>query len=99
MFDCPLIRVGSSQYHLFAPSVLDLNIALVVLSNLANRGEQLGRKGKAFERSIHDTFRKSDLEVFAFSFKRNDQEFEYDAVVPWDGYIFVFECKNRRLRG
>lgn len=99
MFDCPLVRVGSSSYLLFAPSVIDLNIALVVLSNLSNRGEELGRKGKAFEQSMREIFRKRGMDVYAFKVHRDGQEFEYDAVVPWDGYLFLFECKNRSLSG
>lgn len=99
MFDCPLVRVGPSSYLLFAPSVMNLNIALVVLSNLSNRGEELGRKGKAFEQSMREVFRKRGMEVFAFKVRRDGQEFEYDAVVPWQGHLFVFECKNRSLSG
>lgn len=97
MFDCPLVRVGASSYLLFAPAVIDLNVAMVVLSNLSNRGAELGRKGKAFEHVIHDVFRKRDMPVFGFRARRGSEEYEYDAVVPWDGYLFVFECKNRSL--
>jgi len=99
MFDCPLVRVGLSSYLLFAPSVIDLNISRVVLSNLSNRGADLGRKGKAFEQSMCEVFRKRGMDVFAFKVHRDGQEFEYDAVVPWEGHLFVFECKNRSLSG
>ena len=99
MFDCPLIRVASSNYLLFAPAVIDLNVAMVVLSNLSNRGAELGRKGKAFEHSVHEVFRKRSMPVFSFRVRRDGNECEYDAVVPWDSYLFVFECKNRTLSG
>jgi len=99
MFDCPLVRIGASSYLLFAPAVIDLNIAMVVLSNLSNRGAELGRKGKAFERVIHAVFRKRGMPVFGFRVHRGGEEYEYDAIVPWDGYLFVFECKNRSLSG
>jgi hypothetical protein len=79
MFDCPLIRVAPSKYLLFAPAVIDVNVAMAVLSNLSNRGEELGRKGKAFEDSIHEVFRKHGMGVFAFRVRRDGEEFEYDA--------------------
>lgn len=99
MFDCPLVRLDNYNYLLFGPAVININIAMVVLSNLSNRGESLGRKGQAFEKYIHDFFTKNEMEVFAFKASRDGQEFEYDAVVPWDGYLFIFECKNRSLSG
>ena len=99
MFDCPLVRIGSSSFLLFAPAVIDLNISMVVLSNLSNRGAELGRKGKAFEQVIHAFFRTRGMPVFGFRIHRGGEEYEYDAVVPWDGYLFVFECKNRSLSG
>lgn len=99
MFDCPLVRFGSSSYLLFAPAVIDLNIPMVVLSNLSNRGAELGRKGRAFEQVIHDVFRRHGMPVFGFRVHRGGEEYEYDAVVPWDKYLFVFECKNRSLSG
>ncbi len=99
MFDCPLVRVGASGYFLFAPAVIDLNVAMTVLSNLSNRGAELGRKGKAFEHVIQEVFRKRGIPVFGFRVRRGSEEYEYDAIVPWDGYLFVFECKNRSLSG
>lgn len=97
MLDYPLVRVGTAHYLLFPP--IALNIALVVLSNLSNSDVKLSRKGKAFERSVRRVFRKHGMDAFAFKVRRGDQEFEYDAVVPWEDHLFVFECKNRSLSG
>ena len=99
MFDCPLVRQQDGNILLFAPAVIDVNIPLAVLSNLSNRGEELGRKGKAFEAHIREILRRNNIEVYAFKVTRDGQEFEYDAVAVWDNYIFVFECKNRSLSG
>jgi hypothetical protein len=65
MFDCPLIRLQDGNILLFAPAVIDVNIPLAVLSNLSNRGEELGRKGKAFEAHLRDVFpeRVNDFET------------------------------------
>jgi hypothetical protein len=99
MFDCPLIRLQDGNILLFAPAVTDANIAMTVLSNLSNRGEQLSRKGSAFEGYIREVFRRNNIPVFAFKATRDGEQFEYDAVVVWDDIIFVFECKNRSLSG
>ncbi|MBF0180502.1 MAG: hypothetical protein HQM03_10815 [Magnetococcales bacterium] len=99
MFDCPLVRVSTSNYLLFGPAIINLNVSMAVLSNLSNRSENIGHKGKAFEHSIQKFFQKLGMEVYAFRANRNGEEFEYDAIVPWDGYLFLFECKNRSLSG
>ncbi len=97
LFDCPLVCLRDSRYLLFGPAVTHMNIALVVLSNLSNRGKELGRKGKAFENSMREFFRKQRLDVFTFEVQRDGSPYEYDALVPWEEYIFLFECKNRSL--
>jgi hypothetical protein len=99
MFDCPLVRMDGSRFLLFGPAVIDVNISLAVLSNLSNRGEELSRKGKAFEQYTQEVFRRNGLDVFAFKVNRDGQQFEYDAVVVWGEYLFIFECKNRSLSG
>lgn len=40
---------------------------------------------------------KNGLTTYSFKTKREGSEYEYDAVVPWGNYLFVFECKNRAL--
>jgi Nuclease-related domain len=99
MFDCPLIRTQDGEIILFTPAVIDVNIPIAILSNLSNRDEDLGAKGKAFEEHIRDVFRRNKIDVFAFTATRDGKTFEYDAVVVWDDTIFVFECKNRSLSG
>ena len=99
MYDCPLVRVGSSGYLLFGPTAAHINIAPVVLSNLSNLNMELGRKGKAFEQSIRSGFKKLNMEVFSFKAVHEDKEYEFDAIVPWGDHLFVLECKNRNLSG
>ena len=99
LFDCPLVRIRPSKYLIFGPAVINLNVSMAILSNLSSRREALGHKGKAFEESMRELFRKRDMEVFSFHVRRDQEEFEYDAIVPWDGCLFLFECKNRSLSG
>jgi hypothetical protein len=97
MFDCPLVRVGPSQLLVFTPALLHLNIVQALLSNLANRRVQLSRKGNAFEIAMREFFGKQGLKVASFKARRDGEEYEYDVVVAWQGYLFLFECKNRSL--
>lgn len=99
LFDCPIIKSADSSYLLFGPSLVGLNVPLAILSNLSERRVNLGRKGLAFEKSVREFLEGQDLDVYSFRVHREDQEYEYDAVVPWDGYVFVFECKNHSLSG
>ena len=99
MFDCPIIKVSGSEYLLFGPGLVALNVPVTILSNLSERRVSLGRKGKAFEQSLKRFLHEKALDVYSFRARRDDQEFEYDAVLAWDGYLFLFECKNRSLSG
>ena len=99
LFDCPIVRTGETGYLIFGPAVIHLNVSMAILSNLSNRNANLNRKGKAFEQSVMKLFHDRNIDAFSFRVSRDGQEFQYDAVVPWGGYIFVFECKNRLLSG
>ena len=99
LFDCPIIKIADSRFLIFGPGVANLNVPLAILSNLSTRRVNLGRKGEAFEQSVRELFRSKSIDVYTFKAKRDHEEFEYDAVVTWGGYTFVFECKNRSLLG
>lgn len=99
LFDQPLIRMQDGSLLLFGPSVLNADPARVTLSAIGNKGQQLGRKGKAFEQEMLRFFEKQGFAAKSFKFKRNDEEFEYDVVVPWGDHVFILECKNRTLSG
>ncbi len=73
--------------------------ARVTLSALGNESEQLSRKGKAFERQMLAFFENRKLVAKTFKFNKDEQEYEYDVIVEWGDYLFVFECKNRSLSG
>lgn len=96
-FDCPLIKTDKGSYLLFTPAMLNVNLSQVVLSTVSTLGETLDRKGKAFERDALSMLNGAGLHAKAFTVKRNGKEYEYDAVLPWDDYVFVFECKHHGL--
>ena len=98
-FDCPLVRVGSDSALLLAPLLQQLTIAPALLSNLATRDEHLKHKGKAFEAAVRALFNSHGIKAVYYKAKRDGEIYEYDALVIWDDWVFVFECKNHSLPG
>lgn len=101
-FDHPLIRTDSDQVVLVDAAVRSSLIAPVVLSAIAaarqdEEPEQIRQKGFAFEKRMRDLFSSHGLNPASFTVKRDGQEFEFDLLVVWDDYLFLFECKNRLL--
>jgi hypothetical protein len=97
LFDSPLINMQDGSLLVFGPALITANPARVVLSIIANLGEPLARKGKAFEADILSFLKKQTLKARTFKVKRDGEEYEYDVVLCWGEYIFIFECKNHSL--
>ncbi|VTU32054.1 hypothetical protein RA8CHR_04481 [Variovorax sp. RA8] len=97
LFDHPFVKREDGKYLLFKGSFVSMNIATVVFSAIGSLGEQFQKKGKSFERAVRQTFEDAGIPTFSFKANRNGEEFEYDVVVPWGQYLFIFECKNRSL--
>jgi len=57
------------------------------------------RKGHAFEDYIHALFKKHKLTPKKLKLNLDGEEYEFDALLPWNNYLFVFECKNKTLSG
>lgn len=97
MFDHPFIKLGDGRYRLFATALRALSVPIVVLSTLSQMSIQLKRKGQAFEDVTREIFEEAGIKTYAFKAKRGNEEYEYDAVIPWGDHLFVIECKNRSL--
>lgn len=97
LFDHPFVRRQDGKYLLFGAAFKSMNIAMVVLSAIGNLGEQFQKKGKSFEVAVRKIFETAGLKTYAFKATREGAEYEYDVVLPWGEYLFVFECKNRSL--
>jgi hypothetical protein len=93
--------MADGSLMLFAPGVLTASLPAVVLSAISTLREPLSRKGKAFEMAMLRFFRGTGTGLRAESFKvrRHGVEYQYDVVVIWGDYIFIFECKNHSLSG
>lgn len=99
LFDQPLLKMHDGSVLVFGPAILNSDPARVTLSAIGKQGQQLARKGKAFEREMLRFFVDQGFAAKTFKLKVDGQEFECDVAVPWDDYVFLFECKNRSLSG
>lgn len=97
LFDHPLIRLSNGQLRLVTLAVRSTNIPIVVLSAIGQLNVQLKKKGKAFESMVIERLKEAGLSPYAFTANKGNDEYQYDAVLPWGDYLFVFECKNRAL--
>ncbi|MEP9400131.1 nuclease-related domain-containing protein [Mesorhizobium sp. KR2-14] len=99
LFDQPLVRLQGGFVLVFGPALLGADPARTTLSSLGSLEIQLERKGKAFERDMLEFFREQDLPAHTFKTKRDGEEYEFDVIVPWGDFVFLFECKNKMLSG
>lgn len=99
VYDAPLLRGKGGWCLLVVPALSGALLIRLVLSTLANKGLDVEGKGEAFEEQFRAALEKEGLPVYHFEVRRGGQTYEYDAVIPWGPYLFVFECKNRSLSG
>lgn len=99
LYDCPLVAMADGNYVLVTPALLGSQVAMLTMSNVSRLGEDFSRKGKAFEGTVHELFRRQGLPCHSFKHDAASGRFEFDAIVPWGSYIFLFECKNHGLSG
>lgn len=97
LFDCPLITLSNGSLMIFSPGLISANLARIILSRLSSLAEPLAHKGKAFEADILSFFKAKQLAAHTFKVRRDGEEFQYDVVMCWREYVFVFECKSRSL--
>jgi len=97
LFDSPLIAMNDGALMVFGPSLIATNTARIVLSTIANLGETLSRKGKAFERDILSFFKEKNLTAKSVRVSLDGEEYQYDVILIWGDYLFIFECKSHTL--
>lgn len=98
-YDAPVLRGEENWCLLVVPALADALLIRLVLSTLANKGLDVEGKGEAFEEQFRAVLEAEGLPVYYFEVHRDGQTYEYDALVPWGPYLFLFECKNRSLSG
>lgn len=99
VYDRPVVKVAGDRCVLVAPALAAALLGPIVLSAIADAGAQIELKGKAFETRILNTVAGPGRQVRAFKTKRDGEEYDYDALLVWDDFCFLLECKNRSLSG
>jgi hypothetical protein len=99
IYDAPILRGEGNWCLLAVPALSAALLIRLVLSTLVNKGLNVEDKGEAFEEQFRAALEEEGLPVYHFEVRREGQTYEYDALVPWGSYLFVFECKNRSLSG
>lgn len=100
LFDCPLIRMTNGSLMVFGPGLFTANLARVTLSTIGNQGALLSaKKGKTFELEMLSFFKEKGLKAESVTIRVNDEEYQYDVILVWGDYLFIFECKNYSLSG
>jgi nuclease-like protein len=97
LFDCPLLKCTDGSILLFAPASVHVDPGVVTYSNLVSLQDRLEGKGKRFEESVVRFFQEKNFKPYSVRASRNGELFEIDVLLPWNEYLFVFECKNRGL--
>lgn len=98
LFDSPLVRT-EGDWLLIGAALMAPRMAKIIPSMLAQMGVQLHRKGEAFEARVQAFLNEQGLDARKITFRRGDDEYDYDVLFPWDDYLFHFECKNHGLSG
>ncbi|SNC57548.1 hypothetical protein [Vibrio cholerae] len=97
LYDCPLIKMENGDYYFAYYSCSNFSTATVILSRFSSLETESSDKGFKFESDVIDMVRERVGNCESFKFKRELDEYEYDAVFTIDNKLFILECKNRSL--
>ncbi|MNC28777.1 hypothetical protein D3C75_770000 [compost metagenome] len=99
LYDSPLLKMKSGDYLFCSIGYFSPGISNIILSKFSSLKVDLSQKGFGFEKEIHEMLSDLKMNHRHFSFKREDEEYEYDSIIVLDDKIFVLECKNTNLSG
>lgn len=97
IYDHPFIRVGKDRYLFIAPSQRNGILGAIIVSAINGVGATVKRKGTEFEKRLRKEVQGAGRTVAHFTKSRDDEEYDYDALVVWGNFCFLFECKNHTL--
>lgn len=97
IYDRPFVRVGSDQYVFIAPSQRVGILGPIIVSALNGVSATVQRKGTAFEERLRKEIEGPDRKIAYFTKTRSNEEYDYDALMVWGNFCFLFECKNHTL--
>lgn len=105
LYDTPLIKISDGSYLIFPLSIKTSNLEKVLFSIFSKLEMQITDKGKIFEKEVIRSLKRIENEgkffktsEINFSVKGEEKpQYQYDAILEWDDYIFIIECKNRSI--
>jgi hypothetical protein len=97
VYDRPLIKIKGDRYLLVAPAIGNGLLGPIVMSAVADSGDEVRKKGSAFEARVLNLLLRSGGRATALKRKVQRAEYDYDALLVWGDFCFMFECKNRSL--
>ncbi|ENL9305266.1 TPA: NERD domain-containing protein [Escherichia coli] len=99
LYDSPLLKMKSGDYLFCSIGYFSPGISNIILSKFSSLKVDLSQKGFGFEKEIHEMLSDLKINHQHFKFKRENEEYEYDAIIVLDDKVFVLECKNTNLSG
>lgn len=99
LFDTPLIALDGEQVLFYGPALAAMIPAQVMLSRLASLKQSFEIRGKAFEKAMLALMQAQRLEAVSVEERHGGETYDFDLLVRWDPYVFLFECKSRSLSG
>ncbi|MBZ1609569.1 NERD domain-containing protein [Klebsiella pneumoniae] len=99
LYDSPLLKMKSGDYLFCSIGYFSPGISNIIRSKFSSLKVDLSQKGFGFEKEIHEMLSHLKMNYQHFKFKRENEEYEYDAIILLDDKVFVLECKNTNLSG
>lgn len=97
LFDCPVIASDNGKLYLLRSFSQFASLPRVIVSRLTSLRSKFENKGPRFELEVIDEFVENGVSAKGFTFTIGAEEYQFDCVVLWENYLFVFECKNYLL--
>ena len=97
LFDCPIIASDDGKLYLLRSFSQFASLPRVIVSRLTSMRSKFENKGPRFELEVIDEFVENGVPAKGFTFTIGAEEYQFDCVVLWEDYVFVFECKNYLL--
>lgn len=101
IFNTPIIRFEGNKNLLVPIALQHPNMLNIIHSILSKKELALNDKGTNFEKEFLLYFKRLESK-YGFtcsnpSKRIKGEEFQFDMILEWDNFIFIFECKNRSI--
>ena len=102
LYDTPILKFSNDLILIFPLTMYAPDIISIINSIFSENKLTIEDKGYDFEDYVFNFLEEQmemieDFKVSKPKFNNQDGEFQYDAIIEWDKYIFIIECKNRSI--